>query len=111
LHRQLARRAAGYPWHGAFISLRRLKDWLALLGFEVVGGRYCCYAPPFVSARWLERFAFMEKAGDRWWAVAGGVYLVQARKRVCGMRLITPAWKEKTVPRRGLAPAAQKTEG
>ncbi|MFZ2540147.1 MAG: methyltransferase domain-containing protein, partial [Gallionella sp.] len=26
------------PWNGHFIALPRLKDWLALLGFEVVGG-------------------------------------------------------------------------
>lgn len=107
---QLARRPAGYPWHGRFISLRRLKDWLALLGFEIVGGRYCCYAPPFHTPRWLERFGFMEKAGDRWWAVAGGVYIVQARKRVRGMRLITPAWKDTAVARPGFATAAQKTK-
>ena len=25
----------GYPWCGNFIALTRLKDWLALLGFEV----------------------------------------------------------------------------
>ncbi|MDO8292680.1 MAG: methyltransferase domain-containing protein, partial [Gallionella sp.] len=37
----------GYPWNGHFISLPRLKDWLALLGFEVVGGRFAAYAPPF----------------------------------------------------------------
>ena len=27
------------PWNGSFIALYRLKDWLALLGFEVVGRR------------------------------------------------------------------------
>ena len=62
LHRALGRRQ-GYPWHGQFIALRRLKDWLALLGFEVAGGRFAAYAPPFQTSKWLERFSFMEAAG------------------------------------------------
>jgi hypothetical protein len=36
----------------------------------------------------------MEKAGDRWWAVSGGVYFLHAIKRVHGMRLIEPQWKK-----------------
>ncbi len=87
----------GYPWNGHFITLPRLKDWLALLGFEVAGGRFAVYAPPFRKAKWLERYAFMEKAGDRWWAVSGGVYFLHAVKRVPGMRLIKPQWNEKLV--------------
>ncbi len=105
LHRTLGRRE-GYPWQGHFIALHRLKDWLALLDFEVVGGRFAAYAPPFHQTKWLERFAFMEKAGDRWWAVSGGVYFVHAIKRVHGMRLIKPQWNERLVSK--LLPAAPK---
>jgi SAM-dependent methyltransferase len=96
----------GYPWHGKFIGLPRLKDWLALLGFEVAGGRFAAYAPPLNHEKWLERFAFMEKAGDRWWAVSGGVYFLHAIKRVPGMRLIKPNWNERLV--RNLIPASPK---
>ena len=105
LHRVL-RRKRGYPWSGQFISLPRLKDWLALLGFEVVGGRFAAYAPPFQQTKWLERCAFMEAAGDRWWAVSGGLYFLHAIKRVPGMRLIKPQWNEGLVKR--LLPAAPK---
>lgn len=96
----------GYPWQGRFITLPRLKDWLALLGFEVVGGRFAAYAPPFHTIKWLERFAFMEAAGDRWWAVSGGVYFLHAIKRVHGMRLIKPQWNEGLVSK--LLPVAPK---
>ncbi len=81
-----------YPWRGKFISLPRIKDWLALLGFEVVAGRFACYAPPLANPAWLGRLRFMEPAGDRWWAVCGGVYFLKAVKRVPGMRLIKPQW-------------------
>lgn len=96
----------GYPWRGDFIALSRLKDWLALLGFEVVGGRFACYAPPMISAKWLQRCNFMEPAGDRWWAVCGGVYYLHAIKRVPGMRLIKPQWNKGLVSK--LLPATPK---
>ena len=35
LHRVLGRKQ-GHPWCGQFIALMRLKDWLALLGFEAL---------------------------------------------------------------------------
>jgi SAM-dependent methyltransferase len=105
LHRALGRRQ-GYPWQGQFIALNRIKDWLALLGFEVAGTRFAAYAPPFHQSKWLERFAFMESAGDRWWALRGGVYFVHAIKRVHGMRLIKPKWNEGLVGK--LLPAAPK---
>lgn len=103
LHRTLARHR-GYPWCGHFIALSRLKDWLSLLGFEVVAGHFAAYAPPF--QQWPGRSDFMEAAGDRWWAVSGGVYFVHAIKRVPGMRLIKPSWNEGLVKK--LLPVAPK---
>ena len=38
-----------HPWNGRFVSLPRVKDWLALLGFDVSAGRLIAYAPPFDS--------------------------------------------------------------
>ncbi len=93
--RQMLGRMSGahfLPQNGEFISVPRLKDWLELLNMEVNRGHFGCYAPPCATDQWLNRFAFMEKAGDRWWPYLGAVYMVQAIKRVKGMRLIGPAW-------------------
>ncbi|MDA8110506.1 MAG: methyltransferase domain-containing protein [Betaproteobacteria bacterium] len=103
LRQSFAPRDAGAPWDARFIGLVRLKDWLKLLGFELNGGKFGRYAPPFASERWLERFAFMENAGARWWPIAGGVYVVRAVKRVPGMRIVTPAWRKERLRRRALA--------
>ena len=65
-----------FPWRGNFIARPRLKDWLALLDFEITEDRLCCYAPPFSQEKWLKRFSFMETAGDRWWPFSGGVYFL-----------------------------------
>ena len=97
-----------YPWRGRFIGLLRLKDWLQLLSFELNGGRFGCYAPPFAQSRWLERSAFMEKAGDRWWPIAGGVYVVRAVKRTMGMRLVMPSWRSQKSAAKALSPVTQQ---
>lgn len=99
-----------YPWCGTFISLVRMKDWLSLLNFDVSAGKLACYVPPFTQEQWLARFGFMEEAGDRWWAIGGGVYMLQAIKRVQGMRVITPAWADKAAAEKRLA-AVHRTAG
>jgi len=94
------------PRAGRFISLPRIKDWLKLLSFDVERGRFGCYVPSVRSERWLGRWRFMEKAGDRWWPFLGALYVLTAVKRVRGMRLVGAIWKRKEEPARRLAPAA-----
>lgn len=96
----------GYPWNGSFLNISRVKDWMVLLGLEVAAGSMCCYRPPINRENWLRRLRFMEPAGDRWWAMGGGVYFLQAVKRVQGMNVILPEWKA-PVARRLLSPAAK----
>jgi SAM-dependent methyltransferase len=109
LRRSLARRPQVWPWQGRFIHLYRIKDWLALLGFEVAGGRMCCYAPPINHAGLIRRSGCMEAAGDRWWALGGGVYLLHAVKRVAGMRLIAPKWDSRWLSRPVWSPTRRET--
>ena len=82
------------PEYAEFLSLSRLKDWLKLLNFEISRGYFGCYRPPCLTRRWLRRFAFMEKTGNRWWPYLGAVYLIGAIKRVQGMHLIGPAFRK-----------------
>lgn len=96
------------PKHGEFISHPRLKDWLKLLSLEIVETRFGCYVPAFQSEAWLQRYAFMEKAGARWWPVFGASYVLHAVKRVRGMHLIGPAWKTDKAKAGKAVPAANK---
>ena len=90
LRRRLSRTSGEHflPHAGEFVGYRRLRDWLRLLSFEVEAGRFGCYIPPLMSARWLGRFAWMERAGEHWWPVFGALYYIVAVKRVRGMRLV-----------------------
>jgi len=75
------------------VSLARLKDWFKLLSLDMDRGRFGCYAPLCQTDKWLQRWSFLEAAGDRWWPVCGAVYAVSAIKRVAGATLVGPAWK------------------
>ena len=88
------RQALFLPRGGEFLGYWRLRDWLRLLSFEVEGGRFGCFRPPYASARWLERSAWIEGVGERWWPVFGAAYFLVAVKRVRGMRLVGLARQE-----------------
>ena len=92
------------PDGGAFIGYWRLRDWLRLLGFDVEVGRFGCYRPAVESEQWLQRMAWMDSAGARWWPILGSAYFLVAVKRVRGMRLMAPAWK--AAPARAIAPVS-----
>jgi SAM-dependent methyltransferase len=91
------------PRAGEFLGYRRVRDWLRLLSFEVESGQFGCYRPPFAGERWLQRSAWMDRVGERWWPVLGAVYFIVAVKRVRGMRLVGLARQQ--VRRAKAAPA------
>lgn len=90
------------------ISLHKTKDWLQLLSFEIDRGQLACYEPAMMSKKWLQKFNFMNKAGNRWWPFAGAVFYVSATKRHCNPSLVgaVPIKKKKTT----LAPATVATK-
>jgi SAM-dependent methyltransferase len=107
LSQKLSHRGKAYlPRAGEFIGYRRIKDWLRLLSFEFETGHFGCYRPPVRSQAWLDRTAFMDKAGDRWWPVLGAAYCMVAVKRVKGMRMVAPMRRSPGfAPSSGLRPA------
>lgn len=94
------------PREGHFISRHRLRDWLKLLSFEIGRSRFGCYVPSVRTEKWIERWRFMDRWGERWWPVAGGVYALTAIKRVRGMRVIGPVRKGALRPVPSAVPAA-----
>jgi SAM-dependent methyltransferase len=99
-----AQRGLFLPSAGEFLRYRRLRDWLRLLSFEVEDGRFGCYRPPLASVRWLGRFEWMERVGERWWPVFGAVYFVVAVKRVRGMRLVGMVRAQRAISKAAPAP-------
>lgn len=73
------------------ISEGRLRDWLKLLGFEIVDSRRYLFALPWGSTSSPE--GFFERAGSRAWPFFAGGYMLKARKRVYAVTPIRPRWR------------------
>ncbi len=89
-------RRFGVPAARTLIGPWRLRDWLHLLSFEIRIQALGAYRPLTRSERWLQRWSWMDRMGPRWWPVLGGVYYLEAVKRVRGMRLLGPSWRRAT---------------
>lgn len=106
--RLLGQRAAFLPTSLGPLPVPRLKDWLKLLSFEVDRAHFGGYVPPCSSDVWLQRFAFMENAGAKWWPFCGSLYIVSAVKRQAGMRLLGPPWKTQRLRRHAAVAVAPR---
>ena len=80
------------PWNGKFLSLLRLKDWLALLNFDIIEQHTFFFALPFHNVHLSKYAAFMEKISSRWIKNWGAVYILVAKKRVVTLTPIRPIW-------------------
>ena len=80
------------PWCGSFLSLNRLRDWLALLGFDVVAVDSFFFRPPFRNLALMTRLRELERLGVRAGGMFAGAYLVSAKKRTSTLTPIKPRW-------------------
>ena len=83
------------PWCGHFYSTLRLKDWLALLGFDTVLVRHYFFRPPLQNDGIMRRLSVLERIGERFWPMLGGGYLLVAKKRVATLTPIKPRWRSR----------------
>jgi SAM-dependent methyltransferase len=97
------------PDAGDFIGYWRLRDWLRLLSFEVEASSFGCWRPAMSSEKWLQRYAWMDAVGERWWPIFGAVYFIVAVKRVRGAKLIGPGWKKAKRLAAAPVPVANRT--
>ncbi len=73
----------------------RLRDWFALLGFEVTLARRYLFAPPFTRLQSERGQRFFSGLGKLAPALFASAYLLKARKRVYAMRPPQLRWRER----------------
>ncbi len=103
LWRLFLHRGDRVPWCARFVGAQRVRDWLALLGCDVVHERGHFYRPPLKYERLMGRLGFLERAGERAWPILSGGYVIMARKRVMTLTRIRPRWRRRKVVLTGLA--------
>lgn len=100
------------PWCGRFLSTTRIRDWMELLGFDVIRIQGYFYRPPLQSKSLMQRLGVLERMGHRAWPMLGAGNLIVARKRVVTMTPIRPRWRpqRKRVATAGLAEPFQQKD-
>ena len=81
------------PWCGYFYSSSRIKDWLSLLGFDIIYHRNYFFRPPLQHDGVMNKLRFIETLGNRFWPILGAGYVLVAKKRVAALTPIRPRWR------------------
>ena len=81
------------PWCGRFARQSRVRDWLQLLGFDIIESHGYFFRPPLAQVRIMRKLQFLEKFGPKWWPFFAGAYAIVAKKRVAALTPLKPRWK------------------
>ena len=92
LWRLFLSRKKSAPWNAKFYSMRRLRDWSSLLGFEETEIHYTAHLPPFKRIQSWKKMQSLGRTMQYHVTQIGGVYIFVARKRVARLTPLTPAW-------------------
>lgn len=87
-------RSEKFPWSGRFFSSARIKDWLHLLGFEVLEEQRMIFSS-LTRKTSFSRYGFWQKFCQRYLGRFGSVYVLVARKRELPLTPIKPKWRAK----------------
>lgn len=80
------------PWQGHFFSASRIKDWLYLIGFEVLAEQRFFYSS-LLAAEYTQ--GRLQRFNERYLSYFSSSYLIVARKRELPLTPIKPQWHVK----------------
>jgi ubiquinone/menaquinone biosynthesis C-methylase UbiE len=81
------------PWNERFFTPMRVKDWLQLMGYEILADQRCVYsmlATPLTSSYITQK---CRQFGQKYLTSFGSVYFIVAKKRVLPLTPIKPKWQ------------------
>ncbi|NMP17488.1 MULTISPECIES: class I SAM-dependent methyltransferase [unclassified Thalassotalea] len=82
------------PWQGRFFTPMRVKDWLNLLGYEVLDDKRMLFSslhPKINADGWW--FKMCQRFAGKYLSSIGSVYVIVAKKRVHPLTPIRPKWQ------------------
>jgi SAM-dependent methyltransferase len=81
------------PWNEHFFSPMRVKDWLHLMGFEILSDERCVHSN--LVGKMSEHFVanYWRKFASNYFTSFGSVYVIIAKKRVLPLTPIKPKWQ------------------
>ena len=91
-----------------FRSAGKMKDWLQVLGYEVISIDSFGFRPSIERKKLFDSLSWLETLGKRFFSKLGGVYLIHAKKTEFAYPPVT-SWKTKKIlSGKSAIPAASK---
>ena len=81
------------PFCGHYIGLTRLRDWLALLDFEIINTEKFYFRPPLKNIKVMKKIIVLEQLGKFCMPFWGGIYMLVAKKRVVPLTPVKMQWR------------------
>lgn len=88
------------PCH--FHSTLRVKEWLSVLGFDVLETVTAGFSPVIGGERMFQRTRWIDRLGEKLHLAVGNVYIIHAQKKVSNMTLLPAPRKTASVLRPGI---------
>lgn len=92
--RGVAKFGNNHFWKSNFMSIARLKDWLALLGFDIMRVNYFGFNLPIHGCSQKPDLTWIERYGQKIELPVGAAFLVEASKRVIPLTPIAATWRK-----------------
>jgi len=93
LNRLLPYRRSKTPWNEHFFSPMRVKDWLHLMGFEILADQRCLHSDLTGNISTESLQGSWHNFAKSYLPALGSVYVIIAKKRVLPLTPIKPKWQ------------------
>ncbi|GAW97288.1 MULTISPECIES: class I SAM-dependent methyltransferase [Colwellia] len=93
LNRLLPYRRSKTPWNEHFFSPMRVKDWLHLMGFEILADQRCLHSGLTGKLSTDTLNSSWHNFAKSYLPALGSVYVIVAKKRVLPLTPIKPKWQ------------------
>ncbi len=80
------------PWNAGFYSVKRIRDWCSLLGFDEINLLFNAHLPPFKRIQSWKRMRRLNEMLQKRIAHIGGIYIFVARKRIATITPVKQVW-------------------
>lgn len=94
LNKLIPYRRKNSPWKERFFSPMRVKDWLHLMGYEILADeRSICSTLSSAVGSQGKMSSFCQRIASNYFPSLGSIYVIVAKKRVLPLTPIKPKWK------------------
>lgn len=93
LNRFIPFRSKQRPWNEHFFSPMRVKDWLHLMGYEILADHRCLHSTLIGNVASNSATRYLQSFANDYLPCLASVYVIVAKKRILPLTPIKPKWQ------------------